>query len=141
MKERTLILIKPDGVKRRLAKTILKRILETGLTIQDQKELTITEALARKHYAEHIGKPFFHSLLQYITSGPVIALVVEGENAISCMRELIGPTNPKNAPPGTIRGDLRDPTVSDNDQTMYNLIHGSDSPSSAARELSLFFPN
>jgi nucleoside-diphosphate kinase len=131
--ERTLILIKPDAVRRRLAGDILSRIEGRGFVIRAGKLLTADRSLGERHYAEHSEKPFFGDLVDFITSGPTWALVVEGEGAIATMRKTIGATNPANAEPGTIRGDL---AVSMPD----NLVHGSDSPESAQREVALWFP-
>jgi nucleoside-diphosphate kinase len=130
--ERTLILIKPDAVRRNLAGEILGRIEARGLVLRAGKLLTADRALGEEHYAEHREKPFFGELVDFITSGPTWALAVEGEGAIATMRKTIGATNPANAEPGTIRGDL---AVSMPD----NLVHGSDSPESAAREIALWF--
>jgi nucleoside-diphosphate kinase len=130
--ERTLVLIKPDAVRRSLAGEILGRIEARGLVVRAGKLLTADRALGEEHYAEHREKPFFGELVDFITSGPTWALAVEGEGAIATMRKTIGATNPANAEPGTIRGDL---AVSMPD----NLVHGSDSPESAAREIALWF--
>ncbi|HEY2354493.1 MAG TPA: nucleoside-diphosphate kinase [Gaiellaceae bacterium] len=130
--EQTLILIKPDAVRRRLAAEILGRIEARGFEIREGKLLTASRALGEEHYSEHRDKPFFGDLVDFISSGPTWALVVEGEGAITTMRSTIGATNPANAAPGTIRGDL---AVSMPD----NLVHGSDSPESAAREIALWF--
>ena len=130
--EQTLILIKPDAVRRRLAAEILGRIEGRGFTIRAGKLLTVSRDLAGRHYAEHTEKPFFPELVAFITSGPTWALVVEGEGVIATMRKTIGATNPANAEPGTIRGDL---AMSMPD----NLVHGSDSPESAEREVALWF--
>ena len=130
--ERTLILIKPDATERALAGEILARIERRGFTIVGGKLLRVGDALGREHYAEHTEKPFFGELLEFITSAPTWALVVEGEGAIATMRTTIGATNPADADAGTIRGDLA--TAMPN-----NLIHGSDSPESAQREISLWF--
>ncbi|KUH97147.1 nucleoside-diphosphate kinase [Mycolicibacterium acapulense] len=132
--ERTLVLVKPDGVKRRLVGDILSRIERKGLAIAELKLVTVSDELARRHYAEHEGKPFFDSLLAFITSGPVVAAVVEGPRAIAAFRQIAGGTDPvEKAAPGTIRGDLA--LI-----TQDNLVHGSDSPESAAREIDLWFP-
>jgi nucleoside-diphosphate kinase len=132
--ERTLVLIKPDGVKRLLVGEILGRIERKGLTIAALELKNVSEDLARQHYAEHDGKPFFASLLEFITSGPVVAVIVEGPRAIAAFRQIAGGTDPvEKAAPGTIRGDLA--LV-----TQDNLVHGSDSPDSAAREIELWFP-
>jgi nucleoside-diphosphate kinase len=130
--ERSLILIKPDAVRRGLAAEILGRIESRGLTIRAGKLLTADRDLGARHYAEHEEKPFFGELVEFISSGPTWALVVEGEGAIATLRKTIGATNPADAEPGTIRGDL---AVSMPD----NLVHGSDSPESAAREIALWF--
>jgi nucleoside-diphosphate kinase len=132
MRERTLIIIKPDGVERGYADQILDRFEDKGFTIVERRDMTISRALAEKHYAEHKDKPFYPSLVDYITSGPVVVAIVEGENAISEARALMGPTDPKKAPPGTIRGDF-------GESIDRNTIHGSDSPESARREINLFF--
>ncbi|GAB7069287.1 nucleoside-diphosphate kinase [Mycobacterium hodleri] len=134
MTERTLVLVKPDGVKRLLVGEILGRIERKGLTIAALELKNVSEDLARQHYAEHEGKPFFPSLLEFITSGPVVAVIVEGPRAIAAFRQIAGGTDPvEKAAPGTIRGDLA--LV-----TQDNLVHGSDSPDSAAREIELWFP-
>ncbi|HET9876674.1 MAG TPA: nucleoside-diphosphate kinase [Mycobacterium sp.] len=134
MTERTLVLIKPDGVGRRLVGEIIGRIEQKGLTIAALELKSVDEALARLHYAEHEGKPFFASLLEFITSGPVVATVVEGNRAIAAFRQLAGGTDPvQQAAPGTIRGDF-------GLETQFNLVHGSDSPESAQREIALWFP-
>ena len=130
--ERTLILIKPDAVQRRLAGEILQRIEARGFTVRAGKLLKVDRELAGRHYAEHAEKPFFGELVEFITSAPTWALVVEGDGAIATMRKTIGATNPANAEPGTIRGDL---AMSMPD----NLVHGSDSPESAEREVALWF--
>jgi nucleoside-diphosphate kinase len=130
--EQTLILIKPDAVRRRLAAEILGRIEARGFVIREGKLLTASRELGSEHYGEHRDKPFFGELVDFISGGPTWALVVEGEGAIATMRATIGATNPANAAPGTIRGDL---AVSMPD----NLVHGSDSPESAAREIALWF--
>jgi nucleoside-diphosphate kinase len=129
-----LVLIKPDGVKRRLIGEVLRRIEAKGLTLAALELRDVGEDLARKHYAEHDGKPFFGSLLEFITSGPVVAAIVEGPRAISAFRQIAGGTDPvEKAAPGTIRGDLA--LI-----TQDNLVHGSDSTESAAREIELWFP-
>ena len=130
--ERTLVLIKPDAVQRSLAGEILGRFERRGLTVVDGKLLTVDRGLAEEHYAEHAEKPFFGELVVFITSGPTFALVLEGEGAIATVRTTMGATNPADAGPGTIRGDL---ALSMPD----NLVHGSDSPESAAREIKLWF--
>ncbi|ADT98722.1 MULTISPECIES: nucleoside-diphosphate kinase [Mycolicibacterium] len=134
MTERTLVLIKPDGVQRRLIGEIISRIEAKGLAIVALELKNVGDDTARAHYAEHEGKPFFASLLEFITSGPVVAAVLEGPRAIAAFRQLAGGTDPvEKAIPGTIRGDL-------GLETQFNLVHGSDSPDSAAREIALWFP-
>ena len=134
MTERTLVLIKPDGVQRRVVGDIISRIEGKGLTIAALELKNVDNVLASAHYAEHADKPFFGSLLEFITSGPVIAAVLEGPRAIAAFRQLAGGTDPvEKATPGTIRGDL-------GLETQFNLVHGSDSPESAAREIALWFP-
>ena len=130
--ERTLVLIKPDAVERRLAAEILGRIERRGFDVRAAKLVRVSRDLGERHYAEHREKPFFGELVEFITSAPTWALVVEGEGAIATTRKTIGATNPANAEPGTIRGDL---AMSMPD----NLVHGSDSPESAQREVSLWF--
>ena len=130
--ETTLLIVKPDGVRRRLIGEVLRRVEEAGLSIQDLRMETIGRDTAEEHYGEHRDKPFYAELVDFITGGPVVVAKVAGENAIAVWRELMGPTDPANAPPGTIRGDLA--TV-----ITENVVHGSDSPESAARELKLFF--
>jgi nucleoside-diphosphate kinase len=132
--ERTLVLIKPDGVQRRLIGEIISRIEAKGLTVVALELKTVDDDLARAHYAEHEGKPFFPSLLEFITSGSVVAAILEGPRAVAAFRQLAGGTDPvEKATPGTIRGDL-------GLETQFNLVHGSDSPDSAAREIDLWFP-
>ncbi len=130
--ERTLVLIKPDAMQRGLASEILGRMERRGLKTVALRLLRIDDALARRHYAEHEGKPFLESLVSFITSTPVIAAVFEGPNAVDVVRGMTGPTNPQEASPGTIRGDF-------GLFIQYNLIHGSDSPDAAQREIALFF--
>ena len=130
--ERTLVLIKPDAVRRGLAGEILRRFELRGLEIREARLLRVDRALAEEHYAEHAEKPFYGELVEFITSGPTLALVLEGEGAIATVRTTVGATNPADAGPGTIRGDL---ALSMPD----NLVHGSDSAESAAREIALWF--
>jgi nucleoside-diphosphate kinase len=130
--ERTLVLIKPDAVQRGLAGEILARFERRGLAIREGRLVQVDRALAEQHYAEHAEKPFFGELVAFITSAPTLALALEGESAISVVRTTIGATNPTDAAPGTIRGDL---ALAMPD----NLVHGSDSPESAQRELQLWF--
>ncbi len=130
--ERTLILLKPDAVQRRLVGRIIARIEEKGLKIVGLKMIRVSRELAEQHYAEHREKPFYPELVSFITSAPVVAVVVEGPRAVEVVRKMMGKTNPLEAEPGTIRGDF-------GLSVTMNLIHGSDSPASAAREIALFF--
>ncbi|MTE13255.1 nucleoside-diphosphate kinase [Nocardia aurantiaca] len=134
MTEQTLVLIKPDGVARGLVGEIITRIERKGLKIAALKLVNVSEELAAQHYAEHAEKPFFGSLIEFITSGPVVAAVLEGPRGIAAFRQIAGGTDPvEKAVPGSIRGDYAL-------ETQYNLVHGSDSPESAKREISLWFP-
>ncbi len=133
MSERTLVLVKPDGVARGLVGEVLGRIERKGYRVVALEMRTLTAAIAEEHYGEHKGKPFFNDLVAFITSAPLVAAVIEGEAAIVSWRAMMGATNPANAAPGTIRGDLAT-------ETQNNVTHGSDSPESAAREIALFFP-
>jgi nucleoside-diphosphate kinase len=133
MPERTLVLVKPDAVRRKLAGRIVDRFEQRGLELRAARLLTVDRGLAEVHYAEHAEKPFFGELVDFITSSPTLALVLEGEGAIAVVRTTMGATNPANAAPGTIRGDF---ALSMPD----NLVHGSDSPESAEREIALWFP-
>ncbi|MDF9409231.1 nucleoside-diphosphate kinase [Pelotomaculum isophthalicicum JI] len=130
--ERTYLMVKPDGVQRNLAGEIISRFEKRGFKIIGLKMFKITRDLAEKHYGEHVGKPFFEPLVDFITSGPVVAMVIEGKNAISAAREMMGATDPLKAAPGTIRNSF-------GIDMGRNVIHGSDSPASAAREIGLFF--
>jgi len=130
--ERSLILFKPDCIQRRLSGQLLCRIEDKGMKIVGMKMLQVTPELAREHYAEHIEKPFYPLLEEFITAGPVIALVVEGPEAIGVIRTLLGPTNGRDAAPGTIRGDY-------GASRQMNLVHGSDGPEAAARETDIYF--
>ncbi len=130
--ESTLLIVKPDGVRRGLVGEVLRRVEAKGLTIDEMRLVTIDRATAEEHYGEHREKPFFGELVGFITSGPVVVARISGEQAITVWRTLMGPTNPVEAPPGSIRGDFA--TV-----IGENVAHGSDSPESAARELKLFF--
>jgi nucleoside-diphosphate kinase len=133
MPERTLLLIKPDGVERRLIGEIIGRVERKGLTIAALELRTVSDELARSHYAEHEDKPFFDSLVEFITSSPLVAAIIEGPRAIAAIRQLAGGTDPvEKALPGTIRGDF-------GLETQLNLVHGSDSPESAEREIALWF--
>jgi nucleoside-diphosphate kinase len=132
--ERTLVLVKPDAMRRKVAGEIVARLERRGLELRAAKLVEVDRGLAERHYAEHTEKPFFAELVEFITSGPTLALVVEGESAVSVVRATMGATNPVNAAPGTIRGDL---ALAMPD----NLVHGSDAPESAKREISLWFPD
>ncbi|NMC26925.1 MAG: nucleoside-diphosphate kinase [Syntrophomonadaceae bacterium] len=132
--EKTFAMIKPDGVRRGLIGEIIGRLEKKGIHIVALKSMVISRELAAAHYAEHLGKPFFEGLLDFITTGPVVAMVLEGENVIEAVRTLMGVTDPQKASPGTIRGDLAMSMA-------HNVMHGSDSPASAAREIKLFFPD
>jgi nucleoside-diphosphate kinase len=131
--ERTLVLCKPDAVQRGLVGEVVGRLERKGFRLVAMELRTLDEATAKQHYGEHEGKPFFGDLVSFITSGPLVALCVEGPDAVGAVRTLMGPTNPITAPPGSIRGDY-------GLEIEKNLVHGSDSPESAARELGLFFP-
>jgi len=130
--ERTLILVKPDAMQRGLAFEVLGRLERRGLRLAGLRLLQVDEAMAKRHYGEHEGKPFFAGLVSYITSSPIIAAVFEGTNAVAAARQTMGGTKPTEAAPGTIRGDL-------GIEIGRNLVHGSDSPESAAREIGIFF--
>jgi nucleoside-diphosphate kinase len=136
--ERTLILVKPDGVRRGLAGQILTRVEAKGYTLVAVELRTAGENLLAQHYAEHLGKPFYQPLVDFMSSGPVLAIVAEGQRVIEGFRALAGATDPTVALPGTLRGDLgRDWGL----KVQQNLVHGSDSPESAEREIGLWFPN
>jgi len=130
--QQTFIMVKPDGVRRRLVGEVVRRIEAKGYELREMKLFTMDESLAKKHYAEHTEKPFFGDLVTFITSGPVVAMVVEGPDAVSGMRGIMGATNPLDAAPGSIRGDFASFITE-------NIVHGSDSPESAEREINLFF--
>ena len=132
MSERTLVLIKPDGVSRGLVGEVISRIERKGLTLAALELRNVERSVAEQHYAEHASKPFFESLLEFITSGPLVAAVVEGDNAIAAFRQLAGATNPVQAATGSIRGDFAV-------EVQFNIVHGSDSPESAKREIDLWF--
>ncbi|MCP2165108.1 nucleoside-diphosphate kinase [Goodfellowiella coeruleoviolacea] len=135
MSERTLVLVKPDGVARGLVGEVVSRIERKGLKLVALELRNVERSLAEQHYAEHAGKGFFGDLLDFITSGPVVAAVVEGPRAIAAFRQLAGGTDPvEKATPGTLRGDF-------GLETQFNLVHGSDSPESAQREIALWFPS
>jgi nucleoside-diphosphate kinase len=131
--ERTLILVKPDAFERNLTGEIIARFERKGLRLRALKLMTMTRELAEEHYAEHEGKPFFEELVSFITSGPLVAMVLEGDSVVQAARQVIGATNPLEASPGSIRGDL---AIS----VGQNMVHGSDSPESGTREVGLFFP-
>lgn len=133
MSERTLVLVKPDGVSRGLVGEVISRIERKGLTLAALELRKVERSVAEQHYAEHASKPFFESLLEFITSGPVVAMVVEGDNAIAAFRQLAGATNPVQSATGSIRGDFAV-------EVQYNIVHGSDSPESSKREIDLWFP-
>jgi nucleoside-diphosphate kinase len=132
--QRTLILVKPDAFARGLTGEIIARFERKGLRLAALAHRTLTRELAARHYAEHAGKPFFDGLIEFITSGPLVSLVLEGEQAIAAARQVIGATDPLQAAPGSIRGDYAL-------EVGENMVHGSDSPDSAEREIALFFPD
>jgi nucleoside-diphosphate kinase len=135
--EKTLILVKPDGVRRGLVGEVISRIESKGYVIEELRMLQADSALLEKHYAEHIGKPFYDPLVEFMMSGPIVAIVASGNRVIEGFRSLAGVTDPTVAAPGTIRGDLaRDQGT----KVLQNLVHGSDSSESAAREIQIFFP-
>jgi len=135
--ERSLILVKPDGVRRSLVGEVIRRVEQKGYHVVALKMMNADRALLERHYAEHQGKPFFEPLVEFMMSGPIVALVAEGNRVIEGFRKLAGTTDPTVAEPGTIRGDLaRDQGT----KVVQNIVHGSDSPESAAREISIFFP-
>ena len=131
--DRTLILVKPDAFARNLTGEIIARFERKGLRIAALRMTTLDRQIAEQHYAEHVGKPFFEELVSFITSGPLVALVLEGRDAVRAARQVIGATNPLEAAPGSIRGDFAI-------EVGQNMVHGSDSPESAEREANLFFP-
>jgi nucleoside-diphosphate kinase len=132
--ERTLILVKPDAFARNLSGEIIARFERKGLRLVALQQLTMTREMAASHYAEHEGKPFYEELVSFITSGPLVAMALEGEQAVAAARQVIGATNPIEASPGSIRGDYAI-------EVGQNMVHGSDSPESGVRELALFFPD
>ena len=135
--ERTLILVKPDGVARSLVGEVVSRVESKGYEIVGLKMLTPTREILAKHYAEHEGKPFYEPLIEFMLSGPIVAMIAQGNRVIEGFRKLAGTTDPTTAEPGTIRGDLaRDQGT----KVVQNIVHGSDSPESAAREIAIFFP-
>jgi nucleoside-diphosphate kinase len=130
--QKTFVMVKPDGVRRRLVGEVIAPLERKGYDIVEMRLFTIDEGLAGRHYAEHTEKPFFSDLVSFITSGPVVAMAVEGPEAVSGCRQVMGATNPLEAVPGSIRGDYAT-------EITFNIVHGSDSPESATRELELFF--
>ena len=138
MKERTYVMLKPDGVRKHLLLEVIKRFEKNNLIITNLKEMKLTEELIREHYAHLADKPFFPKLEEYMLSGPVIAMIIEGEDAVNRVRKLMGPTNCKEALPGTIRGDYGN--KDDENCRTYNVIHGSDSVENAEIEVNRFFP-
>ena len=130
--ETTLVLLKPDAVQRGLAGEIISRLEKTGLKITGMKLMQVSQDLANEHYGEHVGKPFFDGLVSFITSGPIVAMALEGNGAVAIVRKTMGATNPADSPPGTVRGDY-------GIDIGRNLVHGSDSVESAKREVALFF--
>ncbi len=132
--DRTLVLVKPDGVRRRLVGEVIRRLEAKGLTIVAVRMVQMDKEMATKHYEEHVGKGFFDDLVSFITGGPLVAMAIEGDEAIGVVRTIMGATDPKKAATGTIRGDLAI-------ELTENIVHGSDSPESAKRELALFFPD
>ena len=135
--ERTLILVKPDGVARSLVGEVVSRVENKGYKVVGLKMMTPTREILAKHYAEHEGKPFYEPLLEFMLSGPIVAMIAEGNRVIEGFRKLAGTTDPTTAEPGTIRGDLaRDQGT----KVVQNIVHGSDSPESAEREIAIFFP-
>ena len=135
--ERTLILVKPDGVARSLVGEVVSRVENKGYQIVGLKMLAPTREILAKHYAEHEGKPFYEPLIEFMLSGPIVAMIAQGNRVIEGFRKLAGTTDPTTAEPGTIRGDLaRDQGT----KVVQNIVHGSDSPESAAREIAIFFP-
>ena len=134
MTERTLILVKPDGVRRGLVGEVISRIERKGLSISRLELRTLERSVAEEHYGEHAGKPFYEDLVSFITGGPLVAMIVEGPDAVKAMRGLMGATNPVEATPGSIRGDYAT-------EIGENIVHGSDSPENGEREVKLFFPD
>jgi nucleoside-diphosphate kinase len=132
--ETTLVLVKPDGMRRRLAGEVIARLERRGLELRGARLLKLPRSLAQQHYAEHKGKPFYPGLVSFITSGPVLALAVRGESAVGVVRTMMGATNPLDSAPGTLRGDFAL-------ELSENIVHCSDSKASAKRELGLFFPD
>ncbi len=130
--EHTFVMVKPDGVARRIVGEIVSRLERKGLNLERIRTLTVDEALANRHYEEHLEKPFYPELLEFITSGPVVAMEWSGDEAVAVVRTLVGATNPRQAAPGTIRGDY-------GLQVTQNLVHAADSPASAERELGIYF--
>lgn len=139
MQEKTFFMVKPDGVSRGLEKEIFFRIENAGLNIIKKSDMVLSNDLAADLYSPHLGKKFYPGLIKFITHSPSICSIVEGENAIKRVRQLMGATDPRQAEPGTIRGDLREENVISADGIIKNMVHGSDSPESAKREIAIFF--
>ncbi len=139
MQERTFFMVKPDGVSRGLEKEIFKRIEQAGLKVRQKKRLLLTQDQAADLYSPHIGKKFYPGLIKFITSGSAVVSLVEGENAIARLRELMGATDPREAEAGTVRADFKEENVMNSEGIIKNLVHGSDSPESAQREIAIFF--
>ncbi len=131
--ERTFVMVKPDGVRRSLSGEVIRRYQNRGLNVIALRQENLTSEIAKKHYGEHVDRPFFGQLVEHVTSGPAVLMVLEGENAIAAVRKTNGATNPVEAEPGTIRGDYAL-------EITTNIVHGSDAPESAAREIGIFFP-
>ena len=135
--ERTLSLVKPDGIRRSLVGEVINRVANKGYQVVALKMITPTREILAKHYAEHEGKPFYEPLLEFMLSGPIVSMIAEGNRVIEGFRKLAGTTDPTTAEPGTIRGDL---ALDQGTKVVQNIVHGSDSPESAEREISIFFP-
>ena len=139
MQESTFFMIKPDGVARGLVQEILDRVTKAGLKVIQQKPLSVSPTMAADLYSPHLGKSFYPGLINFITSGPVVACLAQGDNAIQRLRQLMGATDPRQAEAGTIRGDLKEANIFSADGSIKNLVHGSDSPEAATRESRIFF--
>ncbi|MCX5750595.1 MAG: nucleoside-diphosphate kinase [Candidatus Saganbacteria bacterium] len=139
MKEQTFVMVKPDGVARGLTEDVFKRFQSAGLEVLLQQNLRMTIEQARELYLPHKGKPFYDGLVKFITSGTVVCSTIEGENAIAGVRDLMGATNPEEAAKGTIRGELKEANIRNEDGIIKNIVHGSDSAESAKREIAIFF--
>lgn len=139
MIEETLFIVKPDGVSRRLVDEVLLRLESEGLKVKKKIKLTVSREQAEKLYAVHKGKEFYKGLIKFITSGPSVTALIEGEDAVSQLREIMGSTDPREAEPGTIRGDLKEENVLTEDGIIKNIVHGSDSVDTAKEEIKIFF--